>query len=297
MHERDQALLRHAARQNGIIGRWQAETVGVTTLSLDARLQRGTLRRLHRGVYCIPALCNGRSQLTAAVLSIGPNAVASHRTAADLYGIVPDNTGMPEISVSRGHPLSRPDVLIHRVRLAADEVSECDGVPATTPARAVLDIAADLSGRQLEQVIAKTLRDDPATEAAILLLIARYPRRRGVPRLRSILMKPDPPAFTRSEAEERFLALIRKADLPNPAVNSRTPGFEVDFHWRRHRLVVEIDGLEFHSSRRAQQNDRRRDAALVAAGTRVLRLTWADITCHPEATIAQVALSLARGER
>ncbi|MEX1183569.1 MAG: DUF559 domain-containing protein, partial [Gemmatimonadota bacterium] len=117
-----------------------------------------------------------------------------------------------------------------------------------------------------------------ATEAGIVRLLTRYPRRAGSPRLMALLRDDAPPAFTRSEAEGRFLQLVRRAGLPAPAVNTLVCGFEVDFCWIMHKLVVEIDGLAYHSTRAAQRRDRRRDATLTASGWRVLRFSWDDVT-------------------
>src|SRR5690606_40329843 len=114
----------------------------------------------------------------------------------------------------------------------------------------------------------------------------------GAPLLRALLEREGGPAFARSEAEERFLALVRKARLPGPELNVRIAGEEVDFLWRRERLVVEVDGFEFHSSRDSFENDRRRDADLFGLGLRVVRVTWRHITKEPEATLVRVTRAL-----
>ena len=101
--------------------------------------------------------------------------------------------------------------------------------------------------------------------------------------------------MTRSEAEERLLLLIRKAQLRPPETNVRVEGYEVDFFWRIERLIVEVDGFAFHSSTRPFELDRRRDAALTVAGFRVIRLTWTRIVSEPEATVALLARALERG--
>jgi very-short-patch-repair endonuclease len=123
-------------------------------------------------------------------------------------------------------------------------------------------------------------------------VIARYPRRRGSRPLRLLLELERAPALARSEAEERLLALIRAAKLPDPDVNARLGPYEVDFLWRRHNLVVEIDGFAFHSSRSAFERDRARDADLIAAGFRVIRVTWHQVTRRPEATAALISRAL-----
>jgi very-short-patch-repair endonuclease len=101
------------------------------------------------------------------------------------------------------------------------------------------------------------------------------------------------PAFTRSEAESRFLDLVRRAELPAPAVNVRVSGCEVDFMWRRARLVVEIDGFAWHAHRDAFERDRRRDANLIAEGITVMRVTWRQLMDEPFAVVARVARVLA----
>jgi very-short-patch-repair endonuclease len=100
------------------------------------------------------------------------------------------------------------------------------------------------------------------------------------------------PALTRSEAERRLLELIRAARLPEPEVNARIHGLEVDFLWRERNLVVEVDGYAFHSSRAAFERDRRRDAELATAGISVVRVTWRQITGEREAVAAMLARAL-----
>jgi len=122
----------------------------------------------------------------------------------------------------------------------------------------------------------------------------RFRGRRGVTRLRRLIEGADHPMLTRSEAEERFLALVRAGELPPPEVNVLVDGYEVDFLWRDKGLVVEVDGFQFHSSRRAFERDRRRDADLQTAGFSVLRLTWRQVVDEPYATIARTARALSR---
>src|SRR5690606_35311022 len=115
----------------------------------------------------------------------------------------------------------------------------------------------------------------------------------GAPLLRALLEREGGPAFARSEAEERFLALVRKARLPGPELNVRLAGEEVDFLWRRERLVVEVDGFELHSSRDSFENDRRRDADLYGLGLHHQRVTWRQITEAHDATLVRATRALA----
>ncbi len=118
------------------------------------------------------------------------------------------------------------------------------------------------------------------------------PGRQGAGALKTVLS--EGPAFTRSEAERRLLELIRRADLPRPHTNTRVEGLEFDFLWLDHRLVVEVDGYAFHSSKIAFQRDRDRDARLQGAGFRIMGLTWHDVTHEPHRLVARLAAALAR---
>ena len=128
------------------------------------------------------------------------------------------------------------------------------------------------------------------------LILERYPRRRGTGRLRALLEEGDQPALTRSEAEERFLALIRRARLPRPETNVSIGAYEVDFFWRAARFVAEIDGFAFHASEEKFESDRRRDGDLTASGIRVMRVTWSQLTKEREALVARLSAALARTE-
>src|SRR5690606_37590663 len=123
------------------------------------------------------------------------------------------------------------------------------------------DLAGLLAQRDLERAAAEALARGLTTSARLEAIARRYAGRPGTNRLRTILGS-GAPAFTRSQAEEALLALIRRARLPAPDVNTRIHGYEVDFHWRTERLVAEVDGFAFHASRRSFEADRRRDATL-----------------------------------
>ena len=119
---------------------------------------------------------------------------------------------------------------------------------------------------------------------------------RGAPLLAGILERRRGPTVTRSEAEERFLSLIREALLPPPEVNVSIHGYEVDFLWRTQRLVVEVDGYAYHGNRGAFERDRRKDAKLRAAGLSSMRVTWLQMQDESYALIAHVAQALVWAE-
>ena len=179
---------------------------------------------------------------------------------------------------------------VHRATLHPADITRRHGIPTTSAARTILDLAASEpleAERALNEARIARLVSDPSLNEQF----SRYPRHRGTAALKEATRTE--PAFTRSEAERRAVDLIRRAGLPAPEVNQRVEGYEVDLVWRDHNLIVEIDGYTFHSTRRAFERDRRRDQALVAAGWRVVRVTWRQLTERPEAIAVMLATALA----
>lgn len=162
----------------------------------------------------------------------------------------------------------------------------------TTGTRTILDLSAGLARRDLENAVARAERANLVNRSELLAMLDRNPGHAGVAALRAILHEGADPALTRSEAEERFLSLIRRAQLPVPRVNVRVGAWEVDFLWHTERLVVEVDGFAFHSSLQQFESDRRRDAGLTARGLRIMRITWRQLTTEPEAVLVRLAQAL-----
>lgn len=180
-------------------------------------------------------------------------------------------------------------------RLHPDEIGRNHGLPITSPARTLLDLASSVRVDQLERALAQAERRRVATRTAVMAMLTRHPGERGSRTLRELLVGPHGPALTRSEAEARFLRLVRKGAVPGPHTNVIVEGLEVDFLWQEERLIVEIDGFAFHAGRIAFERDRRRDGILAAAGFRVIRFTWRQLTEEPEAVLVRVAQALAIG--
>jgi very-short-patch-repair endonuclease len=286
-----------AARQRGLVTRAQMLEGGVSAAAIDARLKAGTLRAVYRGVYLVGPVVPADMAELAAVLACGPTAVLSHRSAAVRWGLLPGPTrDVPvDVAVRRGRGCRVTGIRSHRLpALRPDEVTEHDGMPVTTPSRTILDVAHELGRRDLERVVAGAERLELLDRAELRRLIAVHPRRPGVAALRSLLTDRAPAALTRSEAEERFLGLVRRAQLPTPETNVPIGIYRVDVLWRRERVVVEVDGFAFHRSRGRFEGDRRRDARLLADGYRVVRVTWEQMEHEPEAMLVRLGRILAR---
>jgi very-short-patch-repair endonuclease len=164
------------------------------------------------------------------------------------------------------------------------------GVAVSNPARALLEVASELSAEELAEAVERAQVKRLVTKRQLEAVIARAEGYRGVRPLRALVGEP----FTRSKAERLVVALVRAARLPVPAFNAMAEGFEVDVLWRRERVLLEFDSYGFHATRAAFERDRRRTAALTRAGYVVLRATWTELTRESHALVARTAEALAR---
>jgi len=284
-----------AARQHGLVTRAQLLAAGLARDAVQYRVKCRRLRPVQQAVYRLGPLVAPLEPEMAAVLACGPRSAISHWSAGTLWRVRPREGGaLVDVTLPFADRRKRPHVRVHRTRqLEPDEVTTFEGIAVTTPARTLVDLSGCLRPRELEQTLARAERLELVSAEELAALIARRPRRRGIPELRSLLAPNGRPALTRSEAEERLLALVRKAQLPPPETNTRFSGFEVDFLWRAERLVVEVDGFAFHSSANRFEQDRLRDARLAAKGLRVMRVTWRQLEREPVAVAARLAQTLA----
>jgi hypothetical protein len=214
----------------------------------------------------------------AAVLAAGERAVLSHRAAAALWQVRPTGGSAPEVTVERWLP-KRAAITIHQGQLPPDEVTVERRIPTTTVPRTLLDLATVLPQRQVERAIEEADRGRLDDRLSLADLVERYPGRRGTGVIKAILAESRiGSTFTRSELEERFLAFIEAHSLPSPelnvAIELNGSWIEADCVWRRQRVIVELDGHASHGTAGAFERDRVRDRALLAAGWRVVRVTW-----------------------
>jgi very-short-patch-repair endonuclease len=267
----------------------QLRAAGLSEKAIRHRVRRGHMARVHPGVYRVGPVPSPLAEPFAAVLACGPTAVLSHHAAAVLHGIT-KHARRIDVTVTTGHP--RPKgVTVHRAKVDDEERTERHGIAITTAARTIVDLATHISRRDL----------DRAVEQAVVLCLethdsladaVRCGRRPGTKVLRDVLADLGDPSLTRSEAERRLIELIRSAQLPAPVTNTRIGRYEVDLVWPRAKLVVEVDGYAFHSTRQAFERDRARDAALLLGGHRVVRITWRQIVREPHAVVATLATAL-----
>jgi very-short-patch-repair endonuclease len=291
---RDHAAARVAAGQRTMITFAQLAACGIGKDAIAHRVNAGRLHVEFHGVYSfgcgeLPPLA--REQ--AALLVCGDGAFLSHRSAAYLWGfrkIAPESV---EVSVVGGGCRTRDGLQVHRVR-AVDprELREHKGLWASSPARAVLEVAAVAPG-ELVDLMDEGLARRRLNRRDLEAVLARNRPCRGAARLAALLGDESAMTITRSDAEKAFLRLIRDARLPVPETNIPFGPYVPDFMWRRERLIVELDSPTFHGGPGAFQNDREKDLFFRDAGFDAMRLTREHVVREPAMVLVRVARALA----
>jgi very-short-patch-repair endonuclease len=270
-------VARLAGSQHGVVSVQQLREAGLTKDRILRRVEAGRLHPLLRGVYAVGhRSVSERGMELAAVLACGPGAVLSHRAAARLWALI-HSVPVVEVTAVRSRVGPR-GVVLHRSRsLEPEDRAVRDGVPVTSVARTLVDLADVLSERRLAEAVHQAEVQRMFDLTAVRAVLARLQGRRGRHRLRKVLAAYRDQPFTRSEAERRFLRLCSSRCLPLPATNTSIEGYEVDFFWPQANVAVEVDGVAVHHTVKAFHDDRERDRILATHGIQVLRITWRDL--------------------
>jgi predicted transcriptional regulator of viral defense system len=265
-----------AARQHGVVGRRQLLALGLGADAIKSRLASGRLHSIHRDAYAVGhRRLSQRGLWMAAVLGCGTGSVLSHGSAATLWGLEEARSPI-DVTAPRGRQGSprRVGIRLHRCRLEDSEWTRRDGIPVTTVARTLFDLAETAGADQLGRL----WEEGDKLHLLVLDDVAEvYERRRGCRRarrrIRPLLLEAPHSERTRSPLEDRFAAFCRQFELPPPATNVLVLEKEVDAAWLAARLLVELDSWEHHAHRAAFERDRKRDVALIVAGYRTIRVT------------------------
>jgi very-short-patch-repair endonuclease len=253
------------------------------------RVSTGRLHPLLRGVYAV-----GRRDVTregwwmAAVLACGEGAALSHESAGVLWGIR-RNEGAIHVSVPRACALRETGLIIHRRKGLGDETTTHQAIPVTQPLFTLIDLARQFGERDLEAAINEADRLGLIDAGELAERLEGIGRRPGMARMRRVVERFTP---TDSDLERRFLALVRKAGLPQPQTQAWVNGYRVDFYWPQYKLVVETDGYTWHRTPTQQIRDRGRDQAHTRAGLTNLRFANDQIR-YDEAAVIDTLLAVA----
>jgi hypothetical protein len=282
-----------ATRQHGIVCRRQLLDRGLTTRQIRSRTDRRGLLRLRPGTYAVGhRALTVHSHWMAAVLYAGPDAVLSYGSAAALFGVVAPVHG---IDVTRtGGSLEAPGLTVHSSRsLCQEDRTSMRGIPVTSPARTLIDLAGTETARALDDKLSAAWRLGLLDCAAVKAGLERVPNRKGAGQLRRLLKLYEMTGKrSRSELETRFLRLCFDAGLPMPEPDAQVGRYRADLLWREQRLIAEIDSRGFHAHR--FEEDRIRDIDNLTAGYRTIRVTYRMLETAPGQLVASVRTLLGR---
>jgi very-short-patch-repair endonuclease len=293
---REAAIAALAGRQRTILSHGQLTALGCSRRVIAHWVHRGRFRSVFHGVYSVvrgelPPLA--REQ--AALIACGEHAFLSHRTSAAVWGLLRAPPIEVEVSVVGRRCSSRKGIRVHEIRaIDRREEKRHEGLWVSTPARAVLELAATGTTDELTRAIDEGLAHRLFTPNELRAVLARNRPCRGAARLDAILGDETATALSRSRNEKRLLRGLRDARLPIPETNVKFGRFEADFLWRRERLVVEVDGYPFHRGPAAFNRDHEKDLVLRGAGLDVLRFTGDHVEKQLTMVLARIAGELAR---
>jgi very-short-patch-repair endonuclease len=266
-----------AGRHHGIVKRRQVREAGLSRREIDRRIEAGWLVPQHEGVYAVGhTALTYHSHLIAAVYACGEDALASHRSAGKLWGIL-RRTQRIEVTGPRSR-VPKNGFTLHRSRLIHDEDrATIDNIPVTSLARTLVDLADVLSEERLADAVNEAELRQIFDLKPVERVLERLPGRKGRHKLNRVLSayRPVQPV-TRSKGERLVYRICEQHRLPRPRVNAWVHGYEVDFYLPEAGLVLEFDGGDVHRTTKAFYEDRKRDRVLAAKGIDVVRATDRD---------------------
>jgi very-short-patch-repair endonuclease len=291
--------------QRGRVNRAQLLSVSVSDRTIRTLIKGGTLSRRHRGVYIFGHTTGVEfGDETAALLACGWDAALTSESCLAVWRLVKPPAGPVHVAMADGaHLASRPGIRVHRSRnVDPRDLTVREGLPTTTPARAlldyadaVLDDADDCTERELERALDEGLSSRKVSRTKVQDVLDRSGNgHRGAPMLQELISVRRPLTITDSDKEEKVLALTRAAGVPDPHCQARLHGFRADFYWPEARFVLEVDSMIGHSSRSKMRRDRTKDAVFRDHGLEVMRVMWDDLDEQPLAVLGRLIRAIER---
>jgi hypothetical protein len=260
-----------AGKQSGNITRRQLHEIGLDNSAIAYRIRIGRLYRIFRAVYSV-----GRRPVTpyewasAAVLACGPGAALSHASAMTLWGYWRHWDKPYEVTIVGDR--RTPGIKIHRsTTLRRRDITTQLGIRTTSPARTLIDMSPRLKDKALKRAVNNALTSPWLTEDQLAETLACHPTLAGVKRIAALIGLPGTP--TRSGWEDDFPAFCAEHGLPAPVMGLPFHGYVLDAVFADEKVVVELDSWAFHKGKIAFENDRERDAHMLANGFVTVRVT------------------------
>ena len=278
-----------------MVTRQQLLEVGITWREISRRLERGSLIRVHRGVYRVGHRAyTTQAHYLAAVRACGDGALLSGHAAAHLWGLLKGNAPRPEVTTPTERRVS--GVLTSRgKRMHPTDATTHHRIPITTVPRTLVDLAATLDADELARACHEAGVRYRTTPRQVETVLMRKPNAPGAGKLRSVLR--GDVRVTLSKLEKRFLVLLDDHGLALPETNRQADGRRVDCRWPEHRLTVELLGYRYHGSRFAWQQDHRRAREARARGDEFRAYTYEDVCEDPRSMLSELRALLPRAPR
>jgi len=277
------AAWRLSRAQHGVLTRGDLLGLGFSAKGIKHRVASGRLHPIAAGVYAV-----GRRELTphgrwmAAVLACGDDAVLSHRSAAELWGIGYEDRKRIDVSIRRKSKITRSRIKVRaRPSLGAQSVVVRFGIPVTHPVQTLIDLATELKIMRLERAVNEADKLDLVDPETLRAALDDHKGEPGVKKLATLL---DRHTFRLSDSdlEVLFRPLALAAHFPVPLTKHRVLGYETDFYFPDHDLIVETDGLRYHRTPSQQARMAKRDQIHTSSGLRVLRFTHWQVACEAD---------------
>jgi very-short-patch-repair endonuclease len=265
-----------AGRQHGVVARRQLLPIGLSPSAIVRLRDAGWLQDVHRGVYAVGhRVLSRHGRWLAAVLGAGPGAKLSHRGGGALWRVAASDALEVTVPV-KGRKVA--GIIVHAAELPPDEVTTCEGIPVTTVARTLLDLATVLPRHRLERAVHQADHRRLTDRVPLSTLLERYRGRKGTRALREILEAGGFGRYeTRSDLEDAFLAFVDRHGLPRPEMNRMIQVGDAwitpDAVWPEQRVLVELDSRAWHTGGTSFDDDRARDRAARVAGWTPIRIT------------------------
>ena len=294
----DAAIGALAKQQHGVFTCAQSSSLGLSAKTRRTRLEHGTYEHVHRQVLRVTgAPTTWKQRVMTAVLAAGPGSAASHVTAGALWGLDGCGPGHPQLTTPLRRHLDLPDAIIHRNRdLTAVDTTTADGIPVTTPARTLVDLAAIFGYDRLQETVDCAIRDGLTSKSRLWWRWGQLRRRgrNGIHKMGRLLKSIDGEPVPRTVLERRSMRAIDGMDIPpvkaQPVIK-RPNGSHVatvDFAVPEFKIAFEVGGQDTHSTRARRRADNIRRNELEAMGWKVYDFTYEQVCFEPDDVRAAV---------
>jgi len=283
------ALARLATRQQGVVSRGQLLRLGLSPQQIHTLVVNRRLHPLHRGVYAVGhTKLVPDAHLLAALLACGPTSFLSHRTAAAVWGLRPLALRQLEMTIPGPKAKRRPGITVHRTRAVPHrhEVRTKAGLRVSSVARLLVELASRETEQELERLLVAANRSNLLQIDRLQAALERHRRRPGIGKLVRVSAAYRPRPDRKSELERAFDRLLAlNPDIPEPERNVAFDKWELDCYWPAHGVALELDGRAYHDALANMESDRLKDAKLLAAGVRPMRVTDRRFAADPQGAL------------